>query len=131
MDKYKHSIANYPKGFKGTKVSPTKICLQFDKVDCKLRVCAEDRDLLKRISATNDCYLPVTETNQIEIETCAVGCQMPVVEEYTLGLVDAFMEYAHHHNLTYQETYNKEFSEFLIKLKQRVDNLVKKVCRGE
>lgn len=122
MKRHKHSFANYPLSFRGCVVSPTKICLQFNEPTIKLRVDASTRDELKKGTDTIK-YLAVPETG-IDIACTAVGCQMPVVEQYQLELLEAYRKYYRLHAETYKQTYNKDFKDFLLKLQEMVNSLV-------
>lgn len=115
--KYNHSFANYPTDFKGCVVSPTKICLQFLNPQIKLRVDPETRDELPKMPDTNR-YLCVPE-NGVDINTTAVGCQMPIVEKYQFELLDAYKKYYRLYSNTYKETYKKDFIDFIKQLHTR------------
>lgn len=122
MKTVKHSFANYPTGFKGYVVSPTKICLQFSEPQINLRVDADTRFELKTLP-NNDRYLEVPE-HGINISVTAVGCQMPVVEQYQLALIDAYTQYYHTHSQVYTEIYGKDFKDFIKQVHVKIENLI-------
>jgi len=123
MKKYRHAFANYPTGFKGCVISPTKICLQFTDPQIKLRIDPETRNELKKLP-DNDRYIEVPE-HGVEISVTAVGCQMPVVEQYQLDLIDAYRTYAFNHSGVYLEKYSKDFIDFLIEVNNKLNTLIK------
>ena len=106
----KHSIANYPLGFVGCVVSPTKICLQFSDVTCKLRV--KEGAAYVKLPNTSKA-LPIAHTGT-EVDVVAVGCQMPELEALQGALIEAYIKYGRLHKETYHNTYSgKEFLDFL------------------
>lgn len=129
MKKYNHSFANYPTGFKGCVVSPTKICLQFLNPEIKLRVNPNERHLLPK-QTDNDVYLPVPE-HGIQIEVTAVGCQMPVVEEYQKELIEAYKKYYRTYAQTYKDTYNKNFKDFLLQIRAKLTILIDEISKRD
>lgn len=121
--KYSHKFANYPIDFKSFVVSPTKICLQFSKVQVKLRSAREYRHLLPERGQHSDKYVPVIEQG-IELDEIAVGCQLPIVEKYQFALIEAYKHYMNLHHLTYRETYKKEFIDFLKEIYAELGHLI-------
>ena len=117
---YPVSFANYPKSFKGCVVSPTKICLQFNDPEIKLRIHDTDRADYTKFGPNNDIMIPVG-TLGTTIKCTAIGCQMPVVEDYQLQLIDAYVEYSRFHSKIYEETYSKSFKDFLLKLQEKIN----------
>lgn len=106
----KHSIANYPKAFLGCVVSPTKICLQFEEVESKLRY-KEGGTYVKLHDTSKALPISVLGT---KIDILAVGCQMPELEALQSALIEAYIKYGRLHNETYHNTYfGKEFLDFL------------------
>lgn len=120
--KYPYSFANYPTGFKGCVVGPTKICMQFSNPQVKLRLHEQSGDELHKVPGTKDCYVPVI-VNGVEVLVTAVGCQMPVLEQAQFELIHAYRAYYSAHKDMYRKTYNKMFSEFITKLKYEIDSL--------
>lgn len=128
--RFPYSFANYPLSFRGCVVSPTKICLQFNSPQIKLRLHGQGQELPK-IGPVSDRYVPVT-TKGIEVDCTSIGCQMPVVEDYQMQLLEAYELYYRTYNNTYRETYKKDFKDFISKLKTQVDQLFKIVsCEGD
>jgi len=115
----KHSLANYPKQFLGCVVSPTKICLQFEEVDTKLRF-KEGAEYIKLPSTHKAIAISPLGT---DIDLLSVGCQMPVLEEALLSAVNALSIYKERHADTYLETYEKPLEDFLFLLKESVNKL--------
>jgi hypothetical protein len=125
---YPYSLANYPTSFKGTVVSPTKICIQFNDVNIKLRLHDTDRELLQKAGPNSDRVFPIG-TLGTDVMCVAVGCQMPIVEDYQMALIDAYEKYNDLHVEKYKETYGKEFKDFILRLKVEVDRLVREVTK--
>lgn len=119
----KHSLANYPKQFLGCVVSPTKICLQFEDVQVKLRF-KEGAQYVKMLDTSK--ALPIS-TLGTDVELTSVGCQMPVIEDLQLQLIEAYAKYALNHSATYSAEYNKQFLDFLIETRERIDNAISKL----
>jgi hypothetical protein len=115
------AIANYPKRFKSYVVSPTKICLQYEDVQVKLR-CA---DGIKYFQWGDDSspHLPIS-THGTEVDIIAVGCQLPEVERAQLALLDAYGEYMKFHNKDYQREYGKDFLDFLYLMRGKLDVVI-------
>lgn len=119
-----HSFANYPTSFRMCKVSPTKICMQFNDAEIKLRVNANSVDstsLPKGLECTT--YIPVNQRG-IEIGCTAVGCQMPTIEACQMSLVEAYRYYFDTYNDNYSQTYSKNFIDFIKQLQSKVNHLV-------
>lgn len=121
MDITKNAIAAYPSEFKGTVISPTKICIQFIDVVSKLRV------------LTNEQYTPlhdgtynfIIKNTDTPIDVLSVGCQMPVIETLQKALIEAYKIYLKDHSAKYREEYGKEFTEFLKQAQNQFNNLLK------
>lgn len=106
----RHSIAQYPTSFKGTVVSPTKICLQFEDVEAKLRF-MEGAEYMK----LPDTYkaLPIS-VNGTSVDVSAVGCQMPTIEVLQAELLQAYLKYGRLYSQTYEEVYEgRKFIDFI------------------
>jgi len=118
-----NSIANYPKKFHNTVVSPTKICIQFSHVESKLRLKAGGYYI-----KLPDGYkgLPITPEG-VDIDQLAVGCQMPIIEDLQMALIDAYTKYAKLYTHRYKQVYNKEFIDFLQQAKDAIDDCIE-VC---
>ncbi len=122
MITYRHSFANYPKSFKGFVVSPHKICLQWSTVQTKLRIAyRDDSDLLKL--PTTERALPVVP-NGVGIDTLAVGCEMPIIEELQDQLIKAYAEYWEKHSEYYSNKYGKGFSLFLLNTIKKLEGIL-------
>jgi len=119
MTKYNVAFANYPESFRGYVVSATKICLQFDNPQVKLRLQQTDKTLYNKGGTDSDRYVPVY-TSGTNIDCIAIGCQMPVVEDYQLQLIEAYLKYFLTHKKTYHETYGKKFKDFVNILTDKV-----------
>ena len=115
------ALANYPKNFKSYVVSPTKICLQYEGVQVKLR-CA---DGVKYLTYGDDSspHLPIS-VHGTEVDIIAVGCQLPEVERAQLALLDAYGEYMKFHNKEYRDTYGKDFLDFLYLMRGKLDVVI-------
>lgn len=122
---YPVSFANYPQSFKGCVVSPTKICLQFNDPEIKLRLHDTDKADYTKYGPNNDVMVPIG-TLGTTIKCTAIGCQMPVVEDYQMQLLDAYVEYARKHSKTYALTYSKSFRDFLLKIQAKINNVLEK-----
>lgn len=122
----KHSLANYPKNFLGCVVSPTKICLQFEDVQVKLRV-KEGAEYIKLPDTSKALPIPHTGT---EVDITAVGCQMPVLEELQSALIEAYIKYGQLHWETYEQTYGGQFIDFLKRTRASIDNAISKLTDG-
>jgi len=118
-----NSIANYPKQFHGTVVSPTKICIQFSHVESKLRHKVGGY-YIKLPDGLRG--LPITPEG-VDIDQLAVGCQMPIIEDLQMGLIDAYTKYAKLHTHRYKQVYDKEFIDFLQQTKDAIDDCIE-VC---
>lgn len=128
---FEHSFANYPTSFRGCKVSPTKICMQFNNAEIKLRQNANSKseyELPK--NEMNERYV-ATSTGGIDIGCTAIGCQMPTLEECQFELMRAYKEYYLNYRQVYKETYNKNFSDFIRLLKRDIDYLLSYIEKAE
>lgn len=125
--KYPVSIAEYPESFRGCVVSPTKICIQFNNPQLKLRLHDTVRDDFPKFGANSDRMLPIG-TLGTDVDCIAVGCQMPVVEDYQMALIEAYQKYWELHRVTYSVTYRREFKDFLLKLQTKLNNLITEIA---
>lgn len=124
-----HSLANYPTTFKGTVISPTKICMQFSDVEVKLRKNLESTEgLLKQID--NILALPIRVTGS-PVAGVAVGCQLPVLEALQQALIDAYVHYGNLHSDRYRKEYGKEFMDFLLNTQTQLNTAIDKLKVGE
>jgi hypothetical protein len=115
----KHSLANYPLSFKGTVISPTKICLQFQDVQVKFRKNLNSSEYLKM--PNGDVSIPIATTGT-EVATCNMGCQMPVLEDLQFALINSYVSYAKYNSEVYKEHYGKEFIDFLLQVQAELAN---------
>ncbi len=123
-----HKLANYPTGFGGTVVSPTKICIQYTNVQTKLRINKASGVLLMK---TPDSHKALgIRDDGTDIGVLAVGCQLPVLEEVQLGLIAAYKTYANTHSDTYRDHYGKDFLDFLLRMREELDKTIK-VAEGK
>ena len=113
---HKFGLATYPTKFKGTVVSPTKICLQFSEVDVKLRTLGEDAKMLPKDPLTHQPVASIS-TESEPFSVLAVGCQMPVVISLMEQLIMALETYSHAHIPTYRTTYGRDLKTDLSKVK--------------
>jgi hypothetical protein len=120
--KYPYALAQYPKSYLGYKVSPYKICIQFNNPLVKLRTLGNDRKQLPKLPDLK-CYFPVTDEGK-ELEIIATGCLMPTIEDMQLDLISAYKEYYQAHKEYYKENYNKDFKDFLLRLHNDLTNLI-------
>lgn len=120
MTEILHSLANYPKLFHGTVVSPTKICMQFEDVEVKLRY---KQGGFYRNNEFQEKWVPISTTGTA-IELTSVGCQMPVIEEVQAALIAAYHQYAELHMARYRHEYNKDFIDFLKKTHITLGNCI-------
>lgn len=117
MRSYKHGIASYPTKWRGYVVSPQKICLQFDAVQCKTRVNKEyESELLK--PHWGDKALPI-DRNGTEIEFLAVGIPLHLHKIVFLELLKAYEEHIN--------KYGPELIEFLSDLRGHLNELLRRV----
>lgn len=123
---YNCGIAAYPKYFHGFVVSPTKICIQFSSPQLILRTLGKDQPGLYKLPNT-DKVLPVSIMGT-DIDVLAVGCQMPTIEALQHQLIDAYKEYKTKHTDIYKETYEKDFTQFI---KQVIERLQKEVLTDQ
>lgn len=128
--RYPVSFANYPESFKGCVVSPTKICLQFNDPEIKLRIHDTDREQYTKFGPNNDRMIPIG-TLGTKIDCTAIGCQMPVVEDYQMQLLDAYVLYWRTYRSNYRTAYNKEFRDFLLKIHAKMSNVLEKTKDGD
>jgi hypothetical protein len=128
-----HSLANYPTSFKGTVISPTKICLQFKDVQVKLRV----NDLAEGLAKMPDGIIalpvrtdgaatlfPQGPARDKNVDTVAVGCQMPVLEELQFAMITAYISYGRHHAARYKQEYGRSFLDFLLHTQNMLSNAI-------
>lgn len=120
----KHSMANYPKKFKGCVVSPTKICLQFQEVQLKLRKNPNSSEWLKMPNGEQAAAVSTTGT---EFDISAMGCQMPTLEDMQFSLINAYVHYGRNNAEVYRETYGKEFLDYLLLVQAELANAILKV----
>lgn len=116
----KHSLANYPLKFLGYVISPTKICLQFEEVTTKLRF-KQGADYIKLPSTAKALAIEPTGTS---VDILAVGCQMPVLKDMQHQLIHSYRTYLHEHSATYYQTYGADFMEFLIEIREGLDEII-------
>ncbi len=119
-----HSLANYPLKFKGTVVSPTKICLQFEDVQVKFRKNMSSGEYLKM--PNGDVCIPISTTGT-DILTSNMGCQMPVLEDVQFGMINAYISYGKYNSGVYKDTYGKEFLDFLLHVQVELANAILQV----
>lgn len=125
----KHSLANYPKKFLGCVVSPTKICLQFEGVQSKLRF-KQGAHYVKLHDTTKALPISISGT---DVDIVAVGCQMPVIEELQGYLIQAYRNYASLYSAVYREQYGKDFLAFLLTSIKELEDVIIEVqsTRGD
>ncbi len=123
--KYPYAFACYPTGFIGCKVSATKICLQYSNPLIKLRMLGQDRNQLPK-DAKSDRYATIREIGD-EFEIVATGCQMPEIEALQAELIVAYKQYYRLHSKTYEETYKKDFKDFVRKIYTEILQLYNEV----
>ncbi len=123
-----HKLANYPTGFGGTVVSPTKICIQYTGVQTKLRVNVYSKT---PIIKTPDSHRAISiRDDGTDIGVLAVGCQLPVLEQVQMGLIEAYRSYAREHSDTYAEKYGKSFMSFLLRMQAELDKVIGEIENG-
>ena len=122
-----HSLAQYPTGFVGCIVSPTKICMQYGPLEAKLRY-KEGAEYIKLPSTAKALPISVTGTH---LAVSAIGCQMPVLEDAQRALYQAFLVYGQSHAEVYRKTYGKEFMDTLIELRTCLDETINSLKAGE
>ena len=125
MKKYNQGIACYPTKFKGYVVSPTKICLQYEDVQLKMRPLEAGVDDLPKLG-TGHRYIPVSSETQ-EVKILANGHQMPELEAMLSNVIDAYAQYARYHKETYRITYGKDLIDSLLLLQAKLNNLITKI----
>lgn len=123
--KFEHSLACYPVSWRGTVVSPTKICLQFNNPELKVRVFNRDTSDLVKLPNTDRAM--VISSKGTEVDCVAVGCQMPVIEALQMELLDSYVKYGRIHKDTYNETYCKDFKDFLLIVQAKLHNAIEKL----
>lgn len=127
--KYPYGLACYPNNWFQAKVSRTKICIQFQGVDMKLRSLSHDLNPLPKRVSDQQRYIPITTTEGDSVEILAVGCQMPVIEDLQMQLIDAYNHYARHYLEDYKKEYNKDFAIFLESAIIRLQETLNKIKR--
>lgn len=117
-------LACYPKSWRGTVVSPTKICIQFNNADLMLRPLDGDLKMLPKQALTLRHYIEInTSEKDQSIGVLAVGCQMPEIEGLQHELIQAYEKYAKNYLDVYTSTYNKTFKDFIKLTKAAIDRL--------
>jgi hypothetical protein len=115
-----HSMAGYPTSFRGTVISPTKICMQFNSVELKLRLLA-GKEYLKIPDGSRGMMVSHTGT---PVDVLSVGCQLPTLEDLQAALVQAYLIYGTTHKQRYREEYGKEFIDFLEQTKNQITTVI-------
>lgn len=87
--KYNHTLATYPTKWKKYVVSPKKICIQFDTVQCKTRA-PDSTDLKKTDWGTKE--MPI-DTHGTDIDTLAVGIPLHLYPELIKHVLSAIKEH--------------------------------------
>ncbi len=128
MTEHLHSLANYPTEFKGTVISPTKICLQFQDVQVKFRRNLDSTEWLKMPDGHRAVAISDTGT---DIALSSMGCQIPVLEDMQLRLITAYRAYYKFHGERYKKEYGKDFFYFLLQLNEELGILVGDIMRGD
>lgn len=121
----KHSIANYPTRFLCCVVSPTKICIQFEDVQSKLRF--KDGASYVKLPDTTKA-LPISTTGT-EVDILAVGCQMPTIVQLQMELLHAYERYSDQYKERYAQEYGIEFRSFLEELRDGLTALLARTDR--
>lgn len=103
VTKFNHGIASYPTEYRGHVVSPEKICIQFNKLQCKTRINQEFKDELAQ-RAGGYWEMPIAHLGS-DIEFLAVGMPIKLHKVVQIELLDAYKE----HILKY----GNEMKEFL------------------
>ena len=111
-----YGLANYPKGFRGCVVSPLKICMQFERPTVKLRTLGRHDVRTAEVNAAGNDW-----------EVSSMGCPIPVLEECQRHLVDAYRKYGEEHSDLYAETYDREFRDFLIEIRDKLNGVIEEL----
>jgi hypothetical protein len=88
--KFAHGIASYPKSWRGIVVSPDKICIQFNEVQCKTRVNRDHKEELELYEAGYNMPIYSHGTN---LPFIAVGIPIEVHKEMLLELLKSYKEH--------------------------------------
>lgn len=126
---FPYGIAAYPLGFRGTVISPTKICLQYEDVQCLARPLGLDKSEL-HAGKNGNLNLPVS-TQGTDISVIAVGSQLPVLEQMLFTVIADFREYHKRHAKDYEKAYDRKFVDFLGALKVELDKTITIVHKQE
>lgn len=120
----KHALANYPKKFLRTVISPLKICLQFADVQVKFRRNLDSPEWLKM--PNGDIAVPIATTGT-DVETSNMGCPIPVLETMQLELLDTYLVYCKYNNHHYKAAYNRDFLDFLETVQDRLSETIEQI----
>ena len=103
VNTYKHSLAAYPIRWKTYVVSPQKICIQFEDVQCKTRVkIGETQDLRSTPLGHKEMGI---NTRGTTIDTLAVGIPLRLYPDLLKNILQAIEE----HSINYPEHSLKDF----------------------
>lgn len=105
--KFDHTIAAYPLQFKKYVISPKKICLQFQDVQCKAREIGKNKDLRKTRHGTKE--LPI-DTGATDIDVLAIGVPIHLYPEFITEMLTALKT---HDELHPEESILKEIKEII------------------
>lgn len=86
---FDHTLATYPTKWKKYVVSPQKICIQFDTVQCKTRALGS-QTLKKTAWGTKE--MPI-DTHGTDIDTLAVGIPLHLYPELIKQVLSAIKEH--------------------------------------
>lgn len=114
-------LAAYPDTFKEVVISPTKLCLQFNEVEMKVRLLGNDGKQLPKDPLTHQPVAHISTGGKDGFGLLSVGCQMPVVFNLLKTVLLALEKYSQQHTNTFKKTYNKELKSEIKELKVMID----------
>lgn len=111
---FKHGIASYPTEWRGYVVSPEKICIQFNDVNCKTRI--QDRDYSQLTLTTKGTWnMPIDNTGT-DIKFLAVGIPITLYPTLLDNILLAIKE----HSLRYP---SKSLENYMLKYAQTIKEM--------
>lgn len=114
-------LACYPKEFKEVVISPTKLCLQFNAVQSKLRMLGNSGKQLPKDPKSHQPVSNISTGDQAVFGLLSVGCQMPVLFNLVKTILVSLDKYGQEHRDTFKKTYDKDLKDEVKQLKTMID----------
>lgn len=115
-NKYHHGIAAYPTEWRGYLVSPGKICIQFNKLQCKTRI---DQEYVQELYKKPGYWEMPIAHDGTDVEFVAVGVPIQMHPTMLTELLKAYEEYA--------VKYDRGVLDFLASYRNNIDDVLRRL----